>query len=200
MESILKNEKKYSLEEYLSIEEKSEVKHEFRNGKYISKPDEALSHNLIVTSLCASLNNLVIASNKECYVLCSDMKVYIPRVNSWHYPDLCTLCGEPEFYMDDPTIISNPNLIAEVLSETSAEYDRTDKFADYCSIPSFREYLLVSQDRPFVEAFFLHDPENGLWKISSASGLNASIKLHSIDCTLKLKDIYRRAKNLKEAE
>jgi Uma2 family endonuclease len=132
--------------------------------------------------------------NQPCNTLTSDQKVFIPATNWIIYPDVTVYCGEPEFYLDSSSVISNPLLIVEVLSAETAEYDRTTKFENYCSIPSLREYVLVAQDRPFIEAFYLYDPETSLWKISRATGLDAAIHLLSLDCPLKLKDIYRMVK------
>ena len=200
MKSILEEERTYSFAEYLALEEKSEVKHEFHNGKLLPMAGGTFNHNLIATTISALLYNFFLNAKKECHVLSNDMKVHIPVLNKWYYPDLTVLCEAPEFYLNSPSIISNPQLIIEVLSDSTETNDRTTKFENYCSIPSFREYLLVAQDRPFVEAFYLHDPETALWKISRASGLDASIKLLSIDCTLELKDIYRMVKDSKEVE
>ncbi len=200
MKSILEKEKTYSFEEYLALEEKSEEKHEFNNGKLNPMAGGTFNHNTIANAIGALLYNFIIAVNKNCQVANSDMKIHIPITNRSVYPDVTVICNDPDFYLNSPSVISNPQLIVEVLSESTAEYDRTTKFENYCSIPTFREYLLVAQDRPFVEAFYLHDPETALWKISRASGLDASIKLLSIDCTLELKDVYRMAKDLKEVQ
>ncbi|MEZ4953125.1 MAG: Uma2 family endonuclease [Saprospiraceae bacterium] len=200
MKSVLEKEKTYSFEEYLAFEEKSEVKHEFHNGKLIPMAGGTTYHNLISGNIIRLLGNFFFDKELFCSALTSDQKVYVPSVNRSVYPDVTVVCGDFEFYLDSPSVITNPQIIVEVLSDSTAEYDRTTKFENYCSIPSFREYLLVAQDRPFVEAFYLHDPETALWKISRASGLEASITLLSIDCTLALKDIYRMVKDLKEVE
>ncbi|TAK34441.1 MAG: Uma2 family endonuclease [Saprospiraceae bacterium] len=199
MKAVAEKEKLYSFEEYLEMEVKSEVKHEFHNGKLIPMAGGTLNHNTICGNIIALIFQHFFKNDRPCATLTSDQKVYLPSTNRMVYPDVTVYCGEPEFYLGSTAVISNPLLIVEVLSEETAEYDRTTKFDNYSFIPSFREYMLVAQDRPFVEAFFLHDPETGLWKISRAAGLNASITLHSVDCTLALKDIYRMAKDLKEA-
>lgn len=188
----------YNFEEYLELEAKSEVKHEFHNGKLIPMAGGTLNHSLIANNIGALLFAFFMANNKNCSAANSDLKVFIPSTNRMVYPDVSVYCDEPEFYLGKTSVITNPQLIVEVLSEETAEYDRTNKFDNYSSIPSFREYLLVAQDRPFIEAFYLHDPETGLWKISRASGLDASITLRSIDWALQLKDVYRMTKDLKE--
>ncbi len=198
MKNAPEKEKLYSFEEYLAFEEKSEVKHEFHNGKLIPEKGGTFNHNIISANIIGLLFNFFLKNQGSCSTLTSDQKVYVPATNRGVYPDATVICEAPEFYLGKTSVITNPQVIVEVLSEETAEYDRTTKFENYCSIPSFREYVLVAQDRPFVEAFFLHDPETSLWKISRASGLDASITLLSMDCTLNLKDIYRMAKDLKE--
>ena len=196
MEPVLKKEKLYSFEEYLDLEEKSEVKHEFHNGKLIPMAGGTFNHNTISVNFGAALFNCFSKGGKDYSAASSDQKVYVPAINKGVYPDVTVCSGEPEFYPGKKTVITNPLLIVEVLSEETEHYDRTDKFDNYCSIPSFREYVLVAQDKPFVEVFYLHDPETGLWKISRASGLDASITLRSVDCVLSLRDIFRMIKNL----
>jgi Uma2 family endonuclease len=198
MKAVAEKEKLYSFEEYLEMEAKSEVKHEFHNGKLILMAGATLNHNTIASNFLALLFHFFVSENMPYSALNSDQKIYAPATNRGVYPDVTIYCGEPEFHLGKKTIITNPLLVVEVLSEETAEYDRTTKFDSYSSIPSFREYVLLAQDKPFVEAFFLHDPETALWKISRASGLDASITLYSTGCTLALKDIYRMAQKLKE--
>ncbi len=187
-------EKLYSFEQYLAFEQQSEAKHEFYDGKLIPKACGTLNHSIIANMIGALLLNFLLSKNRDCQVANSDLKVYIPRTNRGVYPDVTVICDEPQFYLNSPSVITNPQLIVEVLSTETESYDRTTKFENYCSIPSFREYVLVAQDRPFIEAFYLHDPETQLWKISRASGLDASITLLSLGCELKLKEVYRGVK------
>lgn len=200
MKDLPEKEKLYSFEEYLAFEEKSEVKHEFQNGKLIPRAGGTFNHNIISANIIWLITSFLAKAEMNCASLTSDQKVFVPATNRFVYPDSTVICEEPEFYLGKTSVITNPQVIVEVLSEETAEYDRTTKFDNYSSIPSFREYVLVAQDRPFVEAFYLHDPETALWKISRASGLEASITLLSMDCTLNLKDIYRMAKDLRSVE
>lgn len=191
-------EKLYNFEEYLAQEAKSEVRHEFDNGKLRPMAGGTIYHNLISGNIIGLLFNYFLQAELDCSTLTSDQKVFIPNTNRIAYPDVTVICEEPQFYLGSPSVITNPQLIVEVLSTDTEAYDRTTKFENYCSIPSFREYVLVAQDRPFIEAFYLHDPETQLWKISRASGLEASITLLSLGCELKLKEVYRGVKGLVE--
>ncbi len=185
-------EKLYTIEEYLAFEEKAETKHEFDNGKIIEMPGAKFNHNTIAARIIFALITALDALQKNCIVQTSDIKIQIPAVDSFVYPDVAVICEKPEFYADREDVLMNPLLIVEVLSESTARYDREKKFEKYKTLSSLREYVLVAQDEPFVEAFYLHDPENELWKISHASNIAASVHLHSIDVTLKLEDIYKQ--------
>jgi len=185
-------EKLYTVEEYLAFEEKSETKHEFDNGKIIEMPGAKYNHNKIAAKIMIELGAQFKSSNTNCDILGSDMKIHIPALDSFVYPDIAVLCEKPQFYADREDVLMNPLLIVEVLSESTARYDREKKFEKYKTLSSLREYVLVAQDEPFVEVFYLHDPENELWKISHASKLEAAIHLYSIDVTLKLEDIYKQ--------
>ncbi len=196
MKPVSEKEKLYNFEEYLAFEEKSEVRHEFENGKLTPMAGGTLNHSIIANMIGALILNYLLSKNMDCQVANSDLKVYIPKTNRGVYPDVTVICEEPQFYLGSPSVITNPQLIVEVLSAETESYDRTTKFENYCSIPSFREYVLVAQDRPFIEAYYLHDPETALWKINRASGLEASITLLSLGCELALKDVYRGVKGL----
>lgn len=185
-------EKLYTIEEYLALEEKAETKHEFDNGKIKEMAGAKYNHNKIAAKIIIELGTQFKLKDSNCDVLGSDMKIYIPILDSFVYPDVAVICEKPQFYADREDVLMNPLLIVEVLSESTANYDREEKFEKYTTLPSIREYVLVSQDKPFVEAFYLHDPENELWKISHASKLEATVHLHSVDVTLKLEDIYKQ--------
>ena len=126
----------------------------------------------------------------NCQAIGSDQKIYIPLANRGLFGDVTVYCGKPEFHDKNSYLLANPLLIVEVLSKSTQSYDKGEKFDLYRSLPSFREYLLVAQDKPSVQARYLQDPENDLWKYSNAEGLESSIRLQSIGMELKLKDIY----------
>ena len=199
METIIaKDSKTYSIAEYLSMEDSSVEKHEFFNGKIIKMAGAKPNHNIIAANIITALNIAVENKEKEYFVLNSDSKIFSPRFNSFLYPDAVVICEQIEMYPGSSTVISNPLLIVEVLSPSTEEYDRTGKFYAYKSIPSFKEYLLVWQTEPSVTASFKIGIQ--AWQDTEADGLDSSIYLQSIDCTIDLKKIYRGikfAENLK---
>jgi Uma2 family endonuclease len=183
-----------NFDEYLDFEEKSEVKHEFDNGKLIEMSGGTFYHNKIGSRMNALLNNFIDDADLNFHVLSSDQKTYIPLPNRGVYPDVTVVEGEPEYWADRKDVIRNPHLLVEVLSPGTEKYDRGTKFDNHRTLPSLREYVIVAQDEPFVQTWYLTEPDKYLWKISTAKGLEDSIHFHSIGCTLKLRDIYRRVK------
>lgn len=187
----------YTFEEYLSFEEQADQRHEYHNGKILVMAGGTGDHSLIAGSLNTALDNAIDKEGRNCFVFNSDMNVRIEKYNKGIYPDLSAVYGEIEYYNEKQTVLNNAILFIEVLSESTKEYDKSEKFEMYRSIPSFREYMVVYQTIPRVQTWYRE--VNGLWRISSAQGLDQSIQLYSIACNIALADIYKRVlKNLKE--
>ena len=104
---------------------------------------------------------------------------------------MSVVCGETRFADDERDVILNPILVVEVLSESTAAYDRGKKFLSYQQIESLEEYLLVSQDEVIVEHYVRQS--NDTWLYTKAIGLEATITLPSIACEVALRDIYDKA-------
>jgi len=187
-------EQLFSLEAYLALEEKAVHRHEFHNGKIVEMAGGTDAHSELCTNLATLLNLYFFQQEAEWHVYNSDLKLFLPLLNKAVYPDLSVVSGAPVFHAGKRHLLLNPCLIIEVLSASTANYDRSGKFSEYRSLPSLREYVIVSQEKPLVESFFLQDPEQELWKITTADGLEATIDLLSIGCRLAVKDIYRQVK------
>ncbi len=188
----------YTFQEYLALEENAEYKSEFWDGTIIAMAGGTPPHNKISNSIGTAIDNELDKKNKNCTVYNSDQKIYIPDFNRGVYPDCTVLCGEEELFENSKTVIINPSLIIEVLSESTKEYDSNGKFEGYRSVPSFKEYVLVWQTIPKVQSWYKE--ADNLWRISSAFGLDKTIQLYSIDCEIALKDIYKRVKELGERD
>jgi len=193
MEMLVENiEKNYTIKEYLSLEDASVEKHEFYNGKIIKMSGAKPNHNLIAANIITALNNALEKNEKEYFVLTSDSKIYNARLNSFLYPDAVVICENIELYPGSSTVITNPLLIVEVLSPSTEEHNRTGKFYDYKLIPSFKEYVLVWQTIPSVTASY--KIADRTWQDTEAEGLDSSIYLQSINCSIDLKKVYRGIK------
>lgn len=192
-----KEEKKYyTIEEYLEIQESSEEKLEFRNGEIVAMAGGTANHSLISTSITTALDNAIDENQKDCIVFTSDMKVKIEKFNAFVFPDSSVVCGEAVYNNEKQTILKNPILLIEILSESSQNYDKGQKFEYYRSLPSFKEYMIIYQTMPKVQTWFKEAED--LWRIGNAEGLDAVIRLHSIGLEIALKDIYKRIKHFPE--
>jgi Uma2 family endonuclease len=181
----------WTFEEYINAEVFSEERNEFRNGKIIEKESATIFHSSIGVNIgTAIVNALDNLNDEDTHVFGCSMNLYISATNESIYPDLSVVKGD--VIMKHEHVMTNPFLLAEILSDSTEAYDRGDKFDSYKSLPSFREYVLVSQKEPFVEVFYLENPSENVWKKSESIGLDALIELKSIGCTLKMSDIYRR--------
>ena len=180
----------WTFEEYMAAEELSVEKHEFHNGKRITMAGASKPHSIINISVGAAIINALNSIEDEDTEVCSnDLKVFIPSINKAVYPDLTIVQGEA--IMKHKHVIKNPTLLVEVLSDSTEVYDRGDKFEHYKSLPSFKEYVLVAQNSPLVEVFYRENPDDKEWLHTRYEGLAANVKLRSIGCRLKMKDIYR---------
>jgi Uma2 family endonuclease len=181
-------EKLYSLREYLDRELRSVNKHEFHNGKIIQMAGGKFKHNEIATNFVTSLKWAVKPLPTKFRVINSDQKVYIKSVDKAVYPDALVVCQEPEYWEDREDLIVNPLLIVEVLSRSTRGHDKGDKFMLYQTLPSFREYVIVEQNLPKVEAWFRTDEMT--WNKKEQDKLSGSIVLRSLGVSIEMADIY----------
>jgi len=178
-----------SPEEYLTIERQAEYKSEYVDGVMYAMAGGSERHNLIAANLIISIG--VQIRERPCRVYPSDLKVRVPNSKRFFYPDVSVVCGETEFADDKRDVILNPIIVVEVLSESTAAYDRGKKFLAYQQIDSLQEYLLVSQDEVLVEHYVRQS--NEMWLYTKAIGLEETILLPSIECEISLRDIYAKA-------
>ncbi|MFY7910766.1 MAG: Uma2 family endonuclease [Emticicia sp.] len=179
---------RYSIKDYLEMEANSLEKLEYHNGEILAMTGETLNHGLLSNSVGASLINAIRKKGKSCRTYSSDAKIAISE-EKFVYSDSFIVCGKIETFPEMPQAAKNPILIVEVLSDSTALYDRQDKFQAYQTIDSFREYVLVSQNEILVEVFF--KPENAVfWQYRSYNKLEDIIELKSVDVEISLNDIY----------
>ncbi|HKC66332.1 MAG TPA: Uma2 family endonuclease [Pyrinomonadaceae bacterium] len=173
-------------EEYLAIERRAEYKSEYIDGVMYAVSGASFWHNVVVANLITELVQQL--RGRPCRVLPSDIKVRMPDSRKFFYPDVSVVCGEPQFHDERTDVILNPTLIIEVLSESTAGFDRGEKFQAYQQLNSLQEYLLVSQDKIFIEQFVRQERER--WTYIATVGLESSLALPSIECSLSLKAVY----------
>jgi Uma2 family endonuclease len=181
----------WTFEEYIKAEEFSEEKHEFHNGKRTTMVGASKPHTILNISVGAAiLNALNDIEDYNTEVCSSDLKVFIPAINKAVYPDLTIVQGEA--IMKHKHVIMNPTLLVEVLSSSTETYDKGDKFENYKTLPSLREYVLVAQKEPLIEVYYRSNSEETEWQLTRFEGLEATVELRSIGCNLKMAAIYRR--------
>jgi Uma2 family endonuclease len=180
--------------EYLEFERASDTKHEYLDGRIYEMVGASENHNLICIYTSAALISKL--RGRPCKVYPSDMRVQVQPSGLYTYPDLSVVCGEAQLTDDRFDTLLNPIILVEVLSPSTEAYDRGQKFQHYRQLESLQEYLLIAQDSPRIERFLRQD--NGVWVFNDAVGLESSLALTSIDCTLPLAEVYERV-NFEEA-
>ena len=174
-------------EEYLAFERKAIVKHEYLKGQVIAMSGASRAHSLITGDIFGELRDQL--KGQRCEVHSSDMRVRIHSINSYFYPDVVVACEEPRFEDNVFDTLLNPRVVIEVLSPSTEAYDRGEKFELYQQLDSLQEYLLVSQDQVNVEHYIHQETE---WVSTKYQGLGNVMPLRSIECELRLRDIYTR--------
>jgi Uma2 family endonuclease len=175
-------------QEYLARERRAETKSEYRRGEVFAMAGASRKHSLIATNVAAELGQQL--RERPCEVYQSDMRVRVSTTGLYTYPDVTVVCGEPEFEDAEVDTLLNPRVLVEVLSATTADYDRGGKGLHYRQLPSLQEYLLVSQDRPLIEHYVRQGPDQ--WLLTEWRSLDDVVNLPSIDCRLPLTEIYSK--------
>ena len=179
-----------SPENYLTQEREAEFKSEYLNGDVYAMAGASRNHNQITSNLVVSLGGQL--ATEPCGVYVSDMKVRTRTLetNKYSYPDVVVTCGEELFEDSQGDVLLNPQVIIEVLSNSTEAYDRGLKFFHYQLIPSLQEYLLVSQHYCRVEHYQRRVDKQ--WIYSEFHQMEDNVPLSTVDCSLKVIDIYRR--------
>ncbi|MFL9466405.1 MULTISPECIES: Uma2 family endonuclease [Scytonema] len=176
-------------EEYLQMEEKSDIKHEYIDGCAYAMAGALDPHVTIALNIASLLRNRVRGTG--CRVYIADMKARIESLNRYYYPDIMVSCDQRD--RETPAYKRFPCLIVEVLSDSTEAFDRGDKFADYQTLESLKEYVLINTKRQRVECFRRND--EGLWVLQTYTVDNQSFRLHSIDFEATFADLYEDAVN-----
>ncbi|MBS1812493.1 MAG: Uma2 family endonuclease [Acidobacteria bacterium] len=176
----------YTVEDYVELLKNSEERFEYFEGQIVAMAGGKLSHSIIAVNTASALQTRL----TSCRVFNGDAAVKVPTARPFRLPDVSVACGElrTEDFQGIEMLV-NPILIVEVLSSTTAQYDREGKFLAYQSIESFQEYLLIEQERPHVTQY-IKQP-NGFWLRRDYIGIESEIELSAVACTLTLAEIYR---------
>lgn len=182
--------RRYTLAEYLRREENSSERHEYYDGIIKKVPMARTPHNLIITNVSTALDTVFENQNKDFYVMSNSQLVYLPGLNFSLYPDVLVVAENLMHFDTNQVLLINPILIVAVLSRSTRSYDRKQKFEEYKTLDSFKEYVLVDQNNCFVETRFRKRPDT--WVENQYTSLNDSVVLNSVGCSIDVAKIYRR--------
>jgi Uma2 family endonuclease len=175
----------YTTEEYLALDRASPVKSEFHDGHIYAMVGASRAHNLVSVNITRELSLQL--KGRPCETYANDMRVKGAGANAYHYPDIAVVCGKPQLEDAQGDTLLNPTVLIEILSASTEAYDRGDKFAGYRKLASLREYLLVAQHSPRIERY---ERRGETWILTEVEGLESSIAIESIGCTLALFEVY----------
>ena len=174
--------------EYLAQEAQADRKNELIQGTLFPMAGASANHNRIATNLCRLLP---LENDEQTFeIFMGDMRLGVPDQATYTYPDIMVIKGEPQFQTPRQTEVLNPCLIIEILSDSTANYDKTAKFQLYRTLPSLEEYILVSQQDYRLEHYTKLDDRR--WLLQDITGLEASLQLSSVNLSLSLQDLYKR--------
>ena len=148
---ILDEAPRFTEREYLALEAVADVKHEYVNGEILAMAGAELAHNQIVQNIRYELGRALEA--KPCRVIGGDQRVKVETSSDYLYPDVVVVCADPKIVGDKPRSLTNPEIVVEVLSPSTARYDRGAKWGAYQRIPSLNDYVLVSASEVLVEHY-----------------------------------------------
>lgn len=179
-------EHRYTDDEYLAIDRASDTKSEYLDGVIYAMGGASARHVQIVGNVARELGNQL--RDKPCVVYSTDLRVRVSRQGLYAYPDVVVVCGDPVFIDDELDTVTNPLLIVEVLSSSTKNYDRGEKFERYRSISTLQEYLLVAQDKMHIERYLRQSDD--AWVLRETNSAGDTIDLASAGCRLPVAEIY----------
>lgn len=191
----LKPNTRYTFDEYLMLEQSTEVRHDFLDGEVFAMTGASFAHNVVVANIVVELSNQL--RSGPCTVVANDQRVRAGTGRLYTYPDVIVVCGAPQIEQPGDTL-TNPTVILEVLSDATEAYDRGKKFEHFRAIESLSDYLLVSQDRYQIERFTRG--AQGHWIYCVASGSEARMTIESIGCVLTVGEAFSKVDGVSEPD
>lgn len=175
-----------SEKEYLAFERNALDKHEYYQGEVFAMSGASFKHNLIESNLRLALGKFL--KGKKCREFGSNLRIHIPSNTLYTYPDIIVMRDEPAFVDNEFDTITNPSIIIEILSPSTANYDRGAKFELYRDILSLKEYVLIDSKNFHVVVYTNNN--NNTWTLTETKNHLDTIHLSSINFNVALADIY----------
>ena len=176
-----------TVEEYLKFEETAETKHEYADGKIIAMAGTSLRHNDVARNITVSME--VQFGDRPCRAYISDIRLRT-RGTRFRYPDVMALCGKPEADDSKPPCLLNPQVIIEVLSDSTMLIDLNEKLDEYMQVATLTDYLMFAQDKMWARHYAKQD--SGDWTVKTYSKPQDALAIKALDITLTLADAYRK--------
>lgn len=184
--AVAYGKQKISIEEYLEMENASMEKHEFYKGEIFAMSGAKVPHNIVTKNLSGILFGKL--KGKKCQPYGSDQRIHIQSNTLFTYPDISIICGEIITLNNDDYNVLNPAVIIEVLSKSTKNYDRGEKFKLYRDIPTLKEYILVDSETIHIEVFRLN--ENNHWELEEYNSVENFLFIKAIDEKIAISEIY----------
>lgn len=184
MAALPAEKRRWSREEFLAFERKSETKHEFAAGEIFAMAGTSREHNLICVNLAGELRAAL--RNRPCETYAGDMRLAMPLSDKYVYPDVTVVCDEPVFEDGELDTLVNPAVVIEVLSSSTEAYDRGQKAEAYRSIASLRAYVLVDSQRAHVECF---TRESDGWKLRDVA-VGSPLVIDALGVSVAWEELY----------
>jgi Uma2 family endonuclease len=184
----VKSQKYYSPQEYLELEKTSETKNEYINGEIIPMAGGTTNHNQLAINFCRAFPLTI--NDQDYYIYINDVKLWIEDYGVYTYPDLMIIEGQPIYQSDNSTVVTNPKIIIEVLSNSTQNYDQTEKFRIYRSLSSLQEYITISQSSYYIEQFIKQDDQQ--WLFRAMDGETNELSLATVDFRIPFRNLYQR--------
>jgi len=177
---------KITIEEYLKLEETSQEKHEYYKGEVFAMSGPKVTHNIIAGNIFIGLGTKL--RGKSCRPFNSDQRIHIDKNTLFTYPDISIICGEIKTLNDDNWNVLNPTVLIEILSPSTKNYDRGEKFMLYRDIATLKEYILVNSETIHIEVFRLNTSNH--WELEEYRNISEVLQLPAVDVSLSLSEIY----------
>ncbi len=185
---VIATGKKITPAEYLEQENQAQEKTELIEGKLFPMGGASINHNRLTSKLTALLS--LALEDWDFEVFASDMRVWLSVIDSYVYPDVVVIEGEPIFAEDNHMELTNPCFIAEVLSPSTARYDKKARFDLYKTLPTLQEYLILPQTNQKIELYRRLNEHQ--WLITEFEISNSVVMLESLNLEISLPDLYKK--------
>lgn len=179
---------RYTFQDYLDIEEVARVRHEFYDGEIYAMAGGTPEHAAMAAAVTAMLGRQL--QGGRCRVYSSDLRVRVRETGLATYPDVTVICGPSERDPESASHVTNPKLVVEVLSDSTAEYERGEKLQHYQHVASLETVVLIDHTTERVERWTRDEPQ---WQ-RQAFGPGDRVALDAIGCTLSVDEIYAAAR------